>query len=61
MKRHLLGIFSSIHDPAYSHCPFTDKCLRYPKMMQAQGYEVVEYANDLVHVRATRRNVQLQP
>jgi glycosyltransferase involved in cell wall biosynthesis len=46
MKLHLLGIFYTIHDPAYSHCPFTDKCLRFPKMMQAQGYEVVEYANE---------------
>src|SRR5262249_11347969 len=46
MKLHLLGIFNSIHDPAYSHCAFTDKCLRFPKMMQAQGFDVVEYANE---------------
>jgi glycosyltransferase involved in cell wall biosynthesis len=46
MKLHLLGIFYSLHDPAYSQCAYTLKCLRFSKMMQAQGFEVVEYANE---------------
>jgi hypothetical protein len=29
----------------YSHCAFTGKALRFPKMMQQQGYEVIEYSN----------------
>lgn len=43
---HLLGIFHTIHSLDYSHCAFTGKALRFAKMMQAYGYDVVEYANE---------------
>jgi hypothetical protein len=43
---HLLGIFHTVHSPEYSHCAFTGKALRFSKMMQAQGYPVIEYANE---------------
>lgn len=43
---HLIGIFHTIHNQDYSHCAFTGKALRFSKMMQAQGYSVVEYANE---------------
>lgn len=42
---HLVGIFHTIHNQAYSHCAFTGKALRFPKMLQQYGYSVVEYAN----------------
>lgn len=45
MRLHLIGIFHTQHTAAYSHCAFTGKALRFPKMMQAQGYEVIEYSN----------------
>jgi glycosyltransferase involved in cell wall biosynthesis len=45
-RLHLVGIFHTQHTQAYSHCAFTGKALRFPKMMQAQGYEVIEYSNE---------------
>jgi hypothetical protein len=42
---HLVGIFHTQHTAAYSHCAFTGKALRFPKMMQGQGYTVIEYSN----------------
>jgi len=39
---HLVGIFHTQHTAAYSHCAFTGKALRFPKMMQGQGYAVIE-------------------
>ena len=42
---HLVGIFHTIHNQAYSHCAFTGKALRFPKMLQRYGYRVVEYSN----------------
>ena len=44
-RLHLIGIFHTQHTQAYSHCAFTGKALRFPKMMQGQGYEVIEYSN----------------
>jgi 2-polyprenyl-3-methyl-5-hydroxy-6-metoxy-1,4-benzoquinol methylase len=44
-RLHLIGIFHTQHTQSYSHCAFTGKALRFPKMMQGQGYEVIEYSN----------------
>ena len=44
-RLHLTGIFHTQHTAAYSHCAFTGKALRFPKMMQGQGYTVTEYSN----------------
>jgi hypothetical protein len=43
---HLVGIFHTVSSQAFSHCAFTGKALRFPRMMQEQGYEVVEYSNE---------------
>jgi len=43
---HLIGIFHTIPSQAFSHCAFTGKALRFPRMMQAQGFDVIEYANE---------------
>lgn len=45
MRLHLVGIFHTQHTAAYSHCAFTGKALRFPKMMQRQSYTVIEYSN----------------
>lgn len=45
MRLHLIGVFHTKASSEYSHCAFTGKALRFPKMMQAQGYEVIEYSN----------------
>ena len=45
MRLHLIGIFHTQSRAEYSHCAFTGKALRFPKMMQQQGYEVIEYSN----------------
>ena len=42
---HLIGIFHTISSLEYSHCAFTGKVLRFPKMMQPFGYPVIEYSN----------------
>lgn len=46
MRLHLIGIFHTIHDQEHSHCAFTGKALRFPKMLQGEGHEVVEYSNE---------------
>lgn len=43
---HLVGIFHTVHNQEYSHCAFTGKALRFSRMMQMYGYDVVEYANE---------------
>ncbi len=43
---HLIGIFHTKHQESFSHCAFTGKSLRFPKMMQLYGYEVIEYSNE---------------
>lgn len=43
---HLIGIFHTIHNQAFSHCAFTGKALRFSKMMRPFGYKVIEYANE---------------
>lgn len=43
---HLIGIFHTKHQASYSHCAFTGKALRFPKMMQLYGYNVIEYSNE---------------
>ena len=52
---HLIGIFHTIHDQAHSHCAFTGKALRFAKMLTAQGYEVIEYANEGSESEATEK------
>lgn len=42
---HLLGIFHTQSSNKFSHCAFTGKALRFPKMMQMAGYKVIEYSN----------------
>lgn len=43
---HLIGIFHTVHNQAYSHCAFTGKALRFPRMMQEYGWKVIEYSNE---------------
>lgn len=42
---HMIGLFHTIPNHHYDHCAFTGKVLRFAKMMQAQGYKVIEYSN----------------
>jgi glycosyltransferase involved in cell wall biosynthesis len=43
---HLIGLFHTQSNNKFSHCAFTGKALRFPKMMQLVGYEVIEYSNE---------------
>ncbi len=56
---HLIGIFHTIHDQSYSHCAFTGKALRFAKMLQMYGYDVVEYANEGSESEAVEKVVML--
>lgn len=42
---HVIAPFHTRLTPAWSHCAFTQKAFRFPKMMHLEGYKVVEYAN----------------
>ena len=44
-RLHLVGIFHTVHSSLYSHCAFTGKALRFPKMMAGTGHELIEYSN----------------
>jgi glycosyltransferase involved in cell wall biosynthesis len=58
-RLHLIGIFHTKAQLKYSHCAFTGKALRFPKMMRAQGYEVIEYSNEGSEANATEHVVIL--
>ena len=45
MRLHLISLFHTVPSVAYSHCAYTGKVLRFSKMMQPLGYDVIEYAN----------------
>ena len=53
MRLHLIGIFHTQAKTSFSHCAFTGKALRFPRMMQAEGYEVIEYSNEGSEAGAT--------
>ena len=59
MRLHLIGLFHTKTSIDYSHCAFTGKVLRFPKMMQAYGYEVIEYSNEGSESRADKHVVML--
>lgn len=46
MRIHMLGLYYTIHTQAFSPDPFSGKILRFPKMMQDEGFEYVEYCNE---------------
>jgi glycosyltransferase involved in cell wall biosynthesis len=56
---HLIGIFHTIHSQAFSHCAFTGKALRFSKMLQMYGYDVIEYANEGSESEAKEKVVML--
>lgn len=43
---HMLGLHHTIPSDEFSHCAFTGKVLRFPKVAHAAGYSVTEYANE---------------
>lgn len=43
---HLIGLFHTQSTTKFSHCAFTGKALRFPKMMQLAGYKIIEYSNE---------------
>jgi glycosyltransferase involved in cell wall biosynthesis len=42
---HMLSLFHTVPSQRFSHCAFTGKVLRFPKMMRMYGYKVIEYHN----------------
>jgi glycosyltransferase involved in cell wall biosynthesis len=43
-KLHMIGLPHTKVSNEYSHCAFTGKIFRFPKMMQPLGYRVIEYS-----------------
>jgi hypothetical protein len=56
---HLIGIFHTKHQESFSHCAFTGKALRFPKMMQMYGYKIIEYSNEGSESTADEKVVML--
>jgi 2-polyprenyl-3-methyl-5-hydroxy-6-metoxy-1,4-benzoquinol methylase len=56
---HLIGIFHTQHQASFSHCAFTGKAHRFPKMMQIYDYEVIEYSNEGSESTANEKVVML--
>lgn len=56
---HLIGIFHTISALSYSHCAFTGKVLRFPKMMRPYGYSVIEYSNGVSESTANEKVTML--
>lgn len=46
MRLHSIAPFHTVASKSNSHCAFTGLAIRFAKMMRAQGFEVVEYANE---------------
>lgn len=46
MRLHSIAPFHTLAARENSHCAFTGLAIRFAKMMRAQGFEVVEYANE---------------
>ncbi len=42
---HLIPCFHTQISIAYSHCAFSCKSLRFPRMMRPLGYKIIEYSN----------------
>lgn len=59
MRLHLVGIFHTQATEEYSHCAFTGKALRFPRMMQTYGHEVIEYSNEGSQAGATEHVTML--
>jgi glycosyltransferase involved in cell wall biosynthesis len=45
-RLHLLGLFHTIPRADYSHCAFTGRVIRFGKMMEPFGHEIIEYSNE---------------
>lgn len=56
-RLHVIGVFHTEASDRSSHCAFTGKALRFPKMMQGAGWEVVEYSNASESAAAVKVNI----
>lgn len=43
---HVVAPFHTVPSDEFSHCAFTGKAMRFAAMLQAHGYNVVEYSNE---------------
>jgi glycosyltransferase involved in cell wall biosynthesis len=54
LRLHILGIPHTICTNEYSHCAFTGKVLRFPRMLMSRGFEVYHYGIEGSDTGATR-------
>jgi glycosyltransferase involved in cell wall biosynthesis len=59
MRLHILGIPHTITTNEYSHCAYTGKVLRFPRMMMSRGFEVYHYGVEGSQTGATKEIVLL--
>lgn len=52
-RLHILGLFHTVNSAEYSHCAFTGRCVRFPKMMMPFGHHVIDYSNEGSETGAT--------
>jgi glycosyltransferase involved in cell wall biosynthesis len=53
MRFHVLAVPHTVTDQTYSACAFTQKVLKFCKMMHARGHEVLHYGHERSKVQAT--------
>ena len=53
MRFHVLAIPHTVTDKSYSACAFTQKVLKFCKMMHSRGHDVVHYGHERSKVEAT--------
>lgn len=57
IRLHIFGLPHTITNSEFSHCAFTGKVLRFPKMMQSCGYEVYHYGVEGSETEASKEIV----
>lgn len=45
-RLHVIGVFHTVNSSDFSHCAFTGRALRFPKMMLPFGHEIIDYSNE---------------